>query len=348
MDEAAMDNLPVFDTAEFVPEAHTLDLAEPGLNALVVLEGQMLAQIAALLGRRDDATALAARADALASRVRERLWDPERAVFAARRWSGEWVRSLAPTSFYALTAGIATPEQAEALVRRHLLDLEQFWGPRPLPASAYDDPATADDVYWRGRIWPPLVFLTWEGLRRYGFEAEAEELAARAWRMFAQEWETRRHCHENFRIDPEADAEVADSDAFYTWGALLALMPVLLHADASPWSGLTLRASPDVDPVTTASGAWAMRPRGAGAVVERDGRAVLELSRPVTLRELEYGPRIAFAADVPDRGLEVVLRDVDTARIAAAETADGPLALDGGALRLEPGARRVAVHLRAG
>ena len=46
MDEAAMDNLPLFDDAVFDERAHTLDLEEVGLNSLVVLDGQMLARIA--------------------------------------------------------------------------------------------------------------------------------------------------------------------------------------------------------------------------------------------------------------------------------------------------------------
>jgi putative isomerase len=237
MDEAAMDNLPLFDDAVFDERAHTLDLEEVGLNSLVVLDGQMLSRIATLLGRRDEAAALAERAEALAERVRERLWDPEREVFAARRWSGEWVESLAPTSFYPLVAGIATPEQAQALVRKHLLDPERFWGPRPLPSTAYDDPATPDDVYWRGRIWPPLVFMTWEGLRRAGFAAEAAELAERAWTLFAGEWKEHRRCRENYKIDPDADPEASDSDGFYTWGALLALMPLLEADEDDFWSG---------------------------------------------------------------------------------------------------------------
>jgi putative isomerase len=341
MDEAAMDNLPVFDDAAFDADAHTLDLEEPGLNSLVALDGQMLTRMAALLGRDADAEALGARADGLAARVRERLWDPERQVFAARRWSGEWVRSLSPTSFYPLTAGIATPEQAEALVRRHLLDPERFWGPRPLAATTYDDPATADNVYWRGRIWPPLVFLTWEGLRRYGYDAEAAELAQRGWRMFADEWTSKRHCHENFMIDPDADAEVADSDSFYTWGALMALMPVLERADVSPWSGLTLRPDADGSAVTTARGAYAMRPHGDGAVIERDGRPALELGAPVEVRGLEIGERIAFTVRAPEGGLEVRLPGVDAARVVA-------VACAGSSLEVAPGERGAAFRLPAG
>ena len=313
MDEAAMDNLPLFDDAAFDERAHTLDLEEVGLNSLVVLDGQMLSRIATLLGRADEATALTERADALAALVRERLWDPGREVFSARRWSGEWASSLAPTSFYPLVAGIATPEQAEALVRRHLLDPERFWGPRPLAATTYDDPATPDDVYWRGRIWPPLVFLTWEGLRRAGYAAEAAELAERAWTMFAAEWTERRRCRENYKIDPAADPEVDDSDGFYTWGALLALLPLLERGDASPWSGLTLAPGGEV---TFGGLGWAMR----DGVIERAGEPVLELSPPVAVSELEVGATVAFTTEAPEGGLDVRLVGGDVVHLEAGQT----------------------------
>lgn len=341
MDEAAMDNLPLFDDAAFDERAHTLDLEEVGLNSLVVLDGEMLSRIAALLGRAEEAAALAERADALAARVRERLWDGDRRVFAARRWSGEWVQSLSPTSFYPLAAGIPTREQAEALVRTHLLDPERFWGPRPLAATTYDDPATPDNVYWRGRIWPPLVFLTWEGLRRYGYHAEAGELAERSWRMFADEWTSRRHCHENLMIDPNADADVADSDSFYTWGALLALMPLLERADASPWTGLTLRPDGSGDVVAYGGATYALRPDGDGALVERDGTPVLQLSAAVEVQQLEVGPRIGFAVDVPEDGLDVALVGIAPERVVVAER-------DGAALPVTNSALGATLHLDAG
>ncbi len=347
MDEAAMDNLPIFDDAAFDLSTHTLDLEDVGLNSLVVLEGQMLSRIAGVLGLAEDAEALAGRAEKLAERVRERLWDPDRQVFAGRRWSGEWIRSLAPTSFYPLTAGIATAEQAEALVRRHLLDPNQFWGPRPLPATAYDDPATPDNVYWRGRIWPPLVFLTWEGLRRYGYLTEAAELAKRSWQMFVDEWVDRRHCHENLMIDPDANAEVADSDWFYTWGALLALMPLLERADASPWSGLTLSPDESGDGVTYAGAGYSLDRDG---IVRRDGAAVLRFSPAVEVRELEIGARIGFTLDAPEGGLEVTLVHVAPERVVAAERDDRQLEVtddsDGAMLRLPRGPATVSVYLR--
>jgi putative isomerase len=174
---------------------------------------------------------------------------------------------------------------------RLLHDPEKFGGAWLLPSVTRDDPAFADNVYWRGRIWPPLVFLTWEGLRRAGYRDEAAELARRGWALFAEQWSERRRCRENYKIDPAADPEVSDSDGFYTWGALLALMPLLERGDASPWSGLTLAPGGEV---SFGGVSWAMREDGT---IERAGEAVLKLSTPVTVRELEIGETVTFSAD---------------------------------------------------
>ena len=37
-----------------------------------------------------------------------------------------------------------------------------------MPSVSRDDPAYADQKYWRGQIWPPMVLWTHAGLRRAG------------------------------------------------------------------------------------------------------------------------------------------------------------------------------------
>jgi putative isomerase len=224
LDEAAMDNSPIYDQAAFDQAAHTLDCEDVALNSLLVLEAETLALMAAELGRpQDEADALRARRAALAALVRERLWDPARKIFANRLWSGEFVRSLGPSSFYPMAAGIATAEQADAMVKDHLLNPWEFWGDHPVAGTPFDDPASGDNVYWRGRVWPTMNYLVWLGLRRYGFEREAKELSDRGWRMFAHGWADRR-CWENLNQRTGEGGDSPDSDPFYTWGALLALI----------------------------------------------------------------------------------------------------------------------------
>ena len=107
-DESSMDNSPTHDEAKLDTTSWTLDSADVGLNSLLALDGEMLAMIARELGEVAEAERLSARAEALKARIADRLWDPERKVFANRLWSGDFVRSLAPTSFYPLLCGAAT------------------------------------------------------------------------------------------------------------------------------------------------------------------------------------------------------------------------------------------------
>lgn len=237
LNESGMDNLAVFDEAVFVEQAHTIDLEEPGHNSLIALESEALSWIARELGLDEQADAHLARARALAVRISAQLWDPAREIFAARHWDGRFAAHVSPTSFFPLVAGAATPAQTEALVAR-LCDPAAFWGELPLPSAPYDDPVSREDVYWRGRIWPPHLYWTWEGLRRAGQTELATELARRAWTMFETEWIERRHCHENFHARDPARHETHDSDPFYSWGALIPFMWESERDDPGSWAGI--------------------------------------------------------------------------------------------------------------
>ncbi|HVG82827.1 MAG TPA: trehalase family glycosidase [Methylomirabilota bacterium] len=236
-DESFMDNSPVHDEAVFDPKTRTLNSADVGLNSLIALDAEMLARIASRLGDDEAAGRHAATAGSLKARIGERLWDAGRQCFANRLWSGAFVRAIAPTSFFPLLAGAATPEQAGAMVRL-LQDPEKFGGDWLLPSVTRDDPAFPDNVYWRGRIWPPLNFLVWLGLKRAGFAAEATLLAENGWRLFQRAWAMRK-CPENFSAATGEAFDQPDTDSFYGWGALMPFIalandhPEMIHLDTA-------------------------------------------------------------------------------------------------------------------
>ena len=219
-----MDNSPVHDEAVFNERTRTLDCADVGLNSLIALDAEMLGLIAARLGHADAARQYLETAEKLRGRIAALLWDAERQVFANRLWSGKFVRSLAPTSFFPLVAGAASEEQASTMVRL-LKDPTKFGGAWLLPSVTRDDPAFHDNVYWRGRIWPPLNFLVWMGLRRAGYLAEATALAENGWRLFQRAWEDRKS-PENFSARTGEAFDQPDTDDFYGWGALMPFIAV--------------------------------------------------------------------------------------------------------------------------
>ena len=276
-DESSMDNSPVHDEAVLVPESHTLDCEDVALNSLLVLDGEMLALAAAELGRQSEARRLESRARALAARIGEALWDPEREVFANRLWSGRFVSSIAPTSFYPLVAGAASPAQARRLLG-WLQDPRRFGGRFVLPSVSRDDPTCQDNVYWRGRIWPPLNFMVYQGLRRYGFDAEASAVAGRSYEMFARPWREARHCAENYGAQDGAVTDQPDTDTFYGWGALMPAMAVAEVCDVSPWDGWSVTNSGEdvrMGPLRCPCGWARCEVRGGVLAVSVDDRPVL-------------------------------------------------------------------------
>jgi len=278
-DESMMDNSPVHDEARLVAETNTLDCEDIGLNSFLALDGEMLALIAAERGEDGEAARLATSAEAHKARIREQLWDETRSVFANRLWSGAFTDSLAPTSFYPLLCGAATEAQAEAVVQRHLLDDTRFWGPWPVPACSRSDPAFQENVYWRGRVWPPLNMAVYAGLRRYGFDEAATALARRCHDLFMLNWADERICGENFSAATGRADDQPDTDLFYTWGALMAAIAVAEISDVTPWQGWTLtNAGEDLhlSGLCTPAGPADIMVRGGTLSVAVAGRTLLE------------------------------------------------------------------------
>jgi putative isomerase len=278
-DESTMDNSPLHDPVDFDEASGLLLAADVGVNSLLVLDGEVLAMMAGALGRGDERKELEAGVAAHKARIADWLWDEERQVFANRRPDGSFVAPLAPTSFYPLAAGIGSPGQVAALVARYLLPVEKFGGAPGLPSITRDDLAYGDNVYWRGRIWGPLNFWVYQGLRRAGRWAEAAALADTSRRLFAGGWAARK-CGENYNAETGAIDDQPDTDGFYSWGALLPALTVSEHLDFTPWGGWSLQTPPPgarLGPLSTPLGrCFLAADESAWRLEQEDGRVLLE------------------------------------------------------------------------
>ena len=237
--ESSMDNAPIHDEAEYDPATRTLTTLDVGLNSLLALDAEMLALIAAELGEDEAARHYAEVGKRTRDRIAAQLWDESRGVFANRLRSGPFVRSVGPTSFYPLVAGAVSPERLPLLLA-HLDDPDGFAGSFVLPSVRRDDPAYNDNTYWRGRVWPPLNWLVWQGLRRAGEHERATALAERSLAMFHAVWEERRLCPENYNADTGEPLDQPDTEGFYGWGALIPALGVAEVTDISPWDGWSI------------------------------------------------------------------------------------------------------------
>jgi putative isomerase len=225
--ESGLDNLPVYDDVPFDTNRHLMLLHDVGLNGLYVADCEALADIAGVLGRCLEETELRQRATAYRSRF-TRLWDENRGIYLNRRTdTAQFSQRLAPTSFYPLLARAASQAQAERMLREHFYNPMEFWGDWILPTIARDDPAYADQNYWRGRIWGPTNFLVYLGLRNYDLPQARKDLAEKSASLLLKEWLAHAHVHENYNADTGEGCDAQNSDAFYHWGGLLGMIALI-------------------------------------------------------------------------------------------------------------------------
>jgi putative isomerase len=130
------------------------------------------------------------------------------------------------TAFAPLWAGVASEAQAERLVREHLTNREEFWsgwGLRSLAANepAYCTFAGSNPSNWQGPIWVVSNYIAWEGLRRYGYEDVAAELAGDLLETLARDLESAGCLHEYYH--PES-GEGLTHPGFVNWNTLAVRM----------------------------------------------------------------------------------------------------------------------------
>jgi putative isomerase len=232
--ESGLDNSPLYDEVAFDQENHWMKLHDVGLNSLYIADCNALAEIADVLGKQEDALRLRECADGLSESM-QALWDEDTGLFLNRHTdTGILSKRLAPTLFYPLLAKIATQAQADRMINEHFFNPEEFWSDWVLPSIARNDPAYSDQEYWRGRIWAPMNFLVYLGLRNYDLPEAQTALVEKSKALLLKEWREHGYVCENYCADTGAGGEEGGrSDRFYHWGGLLGLM-AFIEAERLP------------------------------------------------------------------------------------------------------------------
>lgn len=140
------------------------------LNSLLYLMETQTAEILTTLGRTDEAANWKKRADDRAERINRLMWDGKDGLYYDYDFVHKRVRRYPfLTTFYPLWAGFASKEQA-ARVEKNLSLFERVGG---LQTSTYVSGNQWDSPFG----WAPLQMIAVEGLRRYGYNADAERIS---------------------------------------------------------------------------------------------------------------------------------------------------------------------------
>ncbi|MBP5285641.1 MAG: glycogen debranching protein [Kiritimatiellae bacterium] len=157
-------------------------LETPELAAYLTVQMDVLADLAARLGLDGEAAGWKAKADAMAAKATEILFDADGAPRFRRMLDG----SFHTCDSMLLRMGMILGGRLPAHIREKLLAevssekfLTRFGLATESPSSGRYDP----DGYWRGPIWAPEMMIAIDGVRACGDEVLARELALRFCRM---------------------------------------------------------------------------------------------------------------------------------------------------------------------
>jgi len=142
------------------------------LNSLLYKTETDMEKISELLGKSSEVTTWRDRAEVRKQNIDKYLWDDEHGMFfdydfiAEKRSTYRYL-----TTYYPLWAGLATQEQAKAVVR----NLPVFEQPGGLAMSPIESGTQWDYPYG----WAPVEMLAIQGIRVYGFNDDADRLSSK-------------------------------------------------------------------------------------------------------------------------------------------------------------------------
>jgi len=140
------------------------------LNSLLYKNEKDMEQISLWLGRGDDAKKWNKRAEDRKKLITKYLWNDQDGLFYDFNFTTSRLSNYKyATTFYPLWAGLATGEQARAVLN----SLKVFERPGGIPMSTEESGAQWDLPYG----WGCIEMLVIEGLRHYGYNADADRVS---------------------------------------------------------------------------------------------------------------------------------------------------------------------------
>jgi len=198
------------------------------LTLMVIKEMRCLAEMADVLGLKKEALKWRKKADNTSGLVNRLMWDEKtRFYYSVNKKDHSFIfmtrdlRRQEIIGFLPLWAQVAPSDRAEMLINV-LTDNERFWRRFGVPTlSAKDEWYSPYDDYcckWNGPVWLLWDYMVYSGLKNYGYNQEANELAGKM--MLAVT--TQLSKNHNFWESYSPDNTVLNCPSNYIWDAIMA------------------------------------------------------------------------------------------------------------------------------
>lgn len=169
--DCGWDNVSAFDVG--------MSVESPDLCAYLVIQMDLLAEIAKKLGKKADSQNWKHRADTLLSTMIAQLWDGD--TFRVRRTDDRAYKaeSRSLLVYMPLILGERLPVDIREKMVASLRADSGLFTPIGLASESINSSLYLEDGYWRGSVWSPPSLLLAAGLRDAGYEDFAKEIARR-------------------------------------------------------------------------------------------------------------------------------------------------------------------------
>jgi len=157
-------------------------MESPDINAFLVMEMKCLARMAKQLGLAAESKQWQKHAKELGQLIVDLTYFADDAMFydVAIGTRKPFTRVKNPNMFLPLWAGVPLPKaEIKRVIEKHMLNPNEFYRELPFPSLSYDHPEYNPKEYWRGRIWPHVVFWMTQTLWKHGYHKQAEWIADR-------------------------------------------------------------------------------------------------------------------------------------------------------------------------
>ncbi|MDE6617634.1 MAG: hypothetical protein K2K13_01240 [Clostridiales bacterium] len=204
------------------------------LSSLKLLAFDVLERIAAMFDLADDKAKYAKAKNEMKKIINETFWCEGEGLYINRYTTGQWASAIGATSFYPLLAGAVDSREKLSLIVNNLTDTNRFWGDYVIPTLSIDNreygkrskpdnngKRTPPYLEYRGSIVPYVNFLVYHGLKRYGLDEIAAQIAQKS----AALWSANETDNvENYSVYLPKGKRVQDDEYLSANGNMLALI----------------------------------------------------------------------------------------------------------------------------
>ncbi|MDO9510745.1 MAG: trehalase family glycosidase [Bacteroidales bacterium] len=178
--ESGMDNAVRFDSAIMIKstdKSWSMNQESVDLNAFLCAEKIYISQIAGIAGDYQSEHEYGVMYAKSIEKIRQWFYDEETAYFFDKNTStGKAIKIFGPEAWIMLWTGLASPDEAYG-VMKIIMNEDHFNTFVPFPTLSASHPSfNPQKGYWRGPVWIDQAYFALEGLLRYGYHEEANNM----------------------------------------------------------------------------------------------------------------------------------------------------------------------------